>query len=175
MGSVIWTVEMGGLVGGGPVPACQNALIWMFLFYCVFVCLCLHPLQCCLPGWILWCRYLCKYYLLVWHCMLHRHLRCFPVSPDPLVLTRGYTFSRGSRRQFMTRPAGQIMKEAVNHTASAGTERRLRSTRGQTKLSYYRCTDAYCSWKHGTLVFRGGREIEGTNFLIWIILSRPDL
>lgn len=26
-----------GLVG--PVPACQHALIWMFLFYCVFVCL----------------------------------------------------------------------------------------------------------------------------------------
>lgn len=54
-----------------PVPAWQHALIWMFfvvLFDCVFVCLCLHPLQCCLPGWILWCRYLCKYFL-VWHRM----------------------------------------------------------------------------------------------------------
>lgn len=27
------------LVGSSPVPACQHALMWMFLFYCVFVCL----------------------------------------------------------------------------------------------------------------------------------------
>lgn len=29
----------GGLAGSSPVPACQHALIWMILFYCVFVCL----------------------------------------------------------------------------------------------------------------------------------------
>lgn len=39
------------------MSAWGNALIRMFLFVCV-------PLQCCLPGWILWCRHLCKYLLL---------------------------------------------------------------------------------------------------------------
>lgn len=84
----------------GIQPQClhvRTALIRMFLFYCVFVCLCLHPLQCCLPGWILWCRYLCKYDLPVWHCMLHRRRRAIffffcPPLASPLAastLTRG--------------------------------------------------------------------------------------
>lgn len=34
----------------------ETALIRMFLFVCA-------SLQCCLPGWILWCRHLCKYSL----------------------------------------------------------------------------------------------------------------
>ena len=41
---------------GVGVSAWGNALIWMFFFVCA-------PLQCCLPGWILWCRHLCKYSL----------------------------------------------------------------------------------------------------------------
>lgn len=34
---------MGGWLVASPVPACQHALIWMFLFYCVclFVCVCI--------------------------------------------------------------------------------------------------------------------------------------
>lgn len=44
---------------GVGVSAWGNALIWMFFFVCA-------PLQCCLPGWILWCRHLCKY---SWTCM----------------------------------------------------------------------------------------------------------
>lgn len=47
------TSAMQGLV----VFACGNALIWMFFFVCA-------SLQCCLPGWILWCRHLCKYSLM---------------------------------------------------------------------------------------------------------------
>lgn len=42
---------------GVGVSAWGNALIWMFFFVCA-------PLQCCLPGWILWCRHLCKYSLM---------------------------------------------------------------------------------------------------------------
>lgn len=50
------------------MSAWGNALIWMFLFVCA-------PLQCCLPGWILWCRHLCKYSLL-----------CMPSSFPPGVI-----------------------------------------------------------------------------------------
>lgn len=44
--------------------ACGNALIWMFFFVCA-------SLQCCIPGWILWCRHLCKYSLM---CMLSLYI-----------------------------------------------------------------------------------------------------
>lgn len=80
------------------MSTCTNMDVFVLLCVCLSVCLCLHPLQCCLPGWILWCRYLCKYYLLVWHCMLHRHLCCFcPVpkhmqAPKPSILIHGFTF-----------------------------------------------------------------------------------
>lgn len=30
-----------GCLEASPGPACQHALIWMFLFYCVFVCVCI--------------------------------------------------------------------------------------------------------------------------------------
>lgn len=52
--------------------ACGNALIRMFFFVCA-------SLQCCLPGWILWCRHLCKYSLMCMMTMAYHWSQTYPI------------------------------------------------------------------------------------------------
>lgn len=168
----------------------------MFLFYCVFVCLCLHPLQCCLPGWILWCRYLCKYDLLVWHCMLHRRRRGFPPTPTTpppppvtslfgrLTLAHGSTFSQeelGERSRFVTQPAGRhtprppprLWKrlQTVPHQPAHGG-----STPPEGKLNcFITGADTPTLWLESRHQKIGERERERKFFLFfWLWLFRPD-